>query len=240
MSDVKSQFAFSFPMSIGLSQRGSTRGKVETTPILRVLGGSTPNKFRLNGKATELLMLRSGDFVCFTDTKDFIMELANAQNPELLAWAEANNCAPTDYPLDYFIAKGFARFDEAGDPILTKDRVSKAIEKKLKAEGQIDPKTGKVIVPETQLMEGAKVAAVGRSTAIGCTLNFSLGTFWGELRKEADDNEHVAYTIDNTPIKIALPNGAVDTEVVCYKLSSYVLEQMSEDEADNADADTEE
>jgi hypothetical protein len=215
-----SKFGFS------ISEKTSSRN-VETTPILRVLGGTVTGKHRLNGLGSELLNVAPGDYICFFDNAATIREAIAAKDEDLMAWAEENNCKPSDYPVTFAIARGFQLFEEDGKPSLKKEKISKAEKEALIEQGQVDEE-GNVIVPLSLAFYGSKVATTTDSTAVGNVVSFSESVKWAKLRNGAADDEHTAWTLDTVNVMtVEVDNGYETVEVEAWPLINPTIESMS-------------
>jgi hypothetical protein len=199
-------------------------------PILRALGGSLTGKFRLNGKGSELLFLRPGEYIGFYDNKEAIQEAISSNHPVILEWAQESGKSPSQYPVTYYIGKGFPKFDAAGEALMTRERLGKAAIESLKASNNVDAE-GNVIVPEVQLFHGSKTATNSDSKSIGCNLTFNDNVKWADLHK-CLQKEHAAYAISEEGTTFDIDNGYEIVPITGYQLLDMTVESMQEEDAE--------
>ena len=204
--------------SLSVASTNTRKSSNSSIPTLIIIGGDVPNKFRLNEGATELLGAKPGDKVVLLSNKAAIMQAVANNDPELLAWAEENGFAPSQYPATWAIAKGYSLFDNAGNPLTEKMPLTKALEAKLRAEGQVDEETGKVIAPDIAKINGARLASSNKAGGIGSVCEFTDSSVWDDLRLEADIKLHVIYNILKTPNKVTAFDGEKEIEITAFEL----------------------
>lgn len=224
----------------------------------QLIARSTSGGFSITAPVSKALNIAVGDNVMFLNNIASI-NAAIAQKPQdLVDWA-AENGVDLDSPEgaervvdefgQWYIAKGVAMFDSKGNPVMARDRYSKADKEKFIKEHAMEivdanrdalkERLGNPDATDEELAasitvddvespthpaySGSKTATTSAATGVGCQLNFTDSAIWASLKKdlgdEADKKVRVFDVDLNAPETAAYNNGHEEVGITVYPIT---------------------
>lgn len=197
-------------------------------PELQITAG-IKGKFKLNEAASRLLGVRPTDYIAFINNEEQVEQLKAAYT--------AGDEDATDYinqiggienlKVQWGIAKGWVMLDENGLVKMTKKPLTNREAKKLKEEGQVD-ENGRVIAPDIEAYKGSRLASKTKGAGIGAILEGTDSNSCPELRHGYDEDKHVVYRINETPVVAEVENGNDVTSINVFLIEYSQLEDKIE------------
>ena len=213
---------FGNKMSFGFNavQAGQKSSTVNAEP--RLIVASTLGKMTVTAPVSKALKIAVGENIMFFNNVAQVEEAIAKQAPQILEWAEANGVdinsregqetALKEFTV-WAIAKGVPKFDSKNNPILAKERYTKADKEKFIADhaqelvdanrDALIERVGNPDATDEELLaaitvddveaptfhdhSGSKTATSGTSTGIGCQLNFTDTSVWNSLKADLGD-----------------------------------------------------
>lgn len=200
-------------------QAGQKSATVNATPQL--IANSTPGKFVVTAPVTKALSIAAGDTIMFLNNISGVEAAIQTMSDDIKAVATELGVDPTtregqDAILNactqWYIAKGVAKFDKTGAPVMTTERFTKEdkakyldlhraaiveenraalVEKfgEMSDEELAEKLTVDMIQsPKVQAYDGSKTATTSTSTGVGLQLNFTDSSIWTALKSDLGEN----------------------------------------------------
>lgn len=211
--------------SLSVASTNARKSTGSHIPTLTVIGGDVTGKFKLNEAGSDLLNVKSGDYVMLLNNKAVIQAAIKAGDEDLLAWAEENNTSVNEYPVTWAIAPGYVEYDENGISLKRPKPMTNALEAALRQKGEVD-EDGKVIAPMIDQIKGARLASHNKAAGVGAICDFTDASVWGLLRGEVSNDKHVMFTIDKEAVQVPVFNGYEEITIDAYVLKFKGVEEV--------------
>lgn len=113
-------------------QAGQKSATVNAVPQL--IANSTTGKFTITAPVSKALNIAVGEYVMFGNNISEVEAAINANNPDIVAWAEENGidlttaegkAAVLREATVWYIAKGVTKYDKLGKPLMVSQRLTK-------------------------------------------------------------------------------------------------------------------
>lgn len=247
-------------------QAGQKSATLNAVPQLIVR--STAGGFTITAPVSKALGIASGESVQFLNNIDEIEKAIQQNNPDVLAYAQDKGYDLTTADGQqkviadltcWAIAKGVALFDQAGNPLMSKVRVSAEEkqayinehgaeiiaslsddEKAAFAEAKgVDVNDTDALVaaltvedipsPTAPAVGGSKTSANGSATGIGLQLSFTDTAIWNSLKGDLEDKTSVV-RVFNVDIKNPIEGATVHNGKEYVSVLAYPIEFVEDKE----------
>lgn len=214
---------FGKKLSFGLGVMNAGQRNVNSEPEL--IAVSSAGGFRITAAVSKALGLAHGDYVMFITNRNGIDKAIAEKDEQLVAFCEerglditteaAYEAIHTEFDV-WGLAKGVAKFDAAGNPVLSRERIGSDVKKRyveehfeeliaqvneskneeLKAainregitEEEVKKYLGKLVQgDEVQKFEGSKTANTSLLTGVGVPLTFTDSNIWNILKSDLSE-----------------------------------------------------
>lgn len=215
---------FGKKLSFGIRVVNNGQKSATVNALPQLIVNSTSGKFSITAPVSKALGVAVGERVMFLNNFDTIEDAILAKNEELVEFAAergldiesdaAHDAIMSEFG-QWFIAKGIARYDDKGNPVMTTLRFSTEDKKKyieqnlaeiiaanreallgrLGVENATDEElasaisTDDVESPSVQDYTGAKTATTSSNTGVGCALNFTDTAIWNQIKSDIVESE---------------------------------------------------
>lgn len=233
---------------------GQKSATVNAEPQLVV--NSTSGKFSITSVVSKTLGVAVGEKIMFLNNISEVENAIQARNSIVVEYAEQNGLDITSSEgvkaiLDkfgcWFIAKGYAKVDDKGNPIMTSLRYTKEEKQKFIDENKYDlvKENREILIernggqdadddtlatfisvddiesPKIQDCEGSRTATTGNATGVGCPLNFTDTVTWNILKDGLTDKTKINRIFNvnlEEPVTVEVKNGNKTETVVAYAI----------------------
>lgn len=233
---------------------GQKSATVNAEPQL--IANSTTGKFSITSAVSKALGIAVGENVMFMNNLSEVENAIQARHEAVVTFAEDNGldlATPEGVKAIiaefgvWFVAKGYAKVDDKGNPIMASLRYTKEDKEKFIKENMAelvennrealiernggqdaDVETlGALITvddiesPKIQDCEGSRTATTGNATGVGCPLNFTDTATWNILKKDLAEKNKVNRTFNvllDQGMPVNVKNGNKVESFVAYPI----------------------
>lgn len=182
-----------------LSAVSTNKRSSSVDPKFIVNAGTEKSKggIKLNEATSRLLNIEAGDYVTFVSDYKAVQAAIAQKHEAITAWAEENGEDPKNYPVEWYLAKGWELQNSDGTPKLVPERLTDAMRADYEERGEdfVD-EDGKAKAQMVQAYKGSKVNSQNGAAGFGI-LHGSDSTNWAPLGGNLDTN--VEYDVELSP-----------------------------------------
>jgi len=187
-----------------LSAVSTNKRSVATEPIFTVNSGTenTVGGIKLNEVAARLLNIEAGEYLTLVTDYSEVQKAIAQEHEAIMAWAEENDADPKDYPVEWYLVKGWKLKNVDGTVKQVPERLTKA----QKAEyeelgGEYVDEEGKAKAKLVDAYKGSKMNSQNGSAGFAI-LQGSDATNWNALGGSFDFN--MEYPIELTSLSLEI------------------------------------
>ena len=235
---------------------GQKKSVVNAMPQL--IANSTQGKFSITSPVSKALGVAVGENVMFLNNIQGVENAIQARLDDVVNYANENGIdietregqdALLNAFTQWYIAKGVLQYDSKGNPVMARDRYSKADKEKFIKEHAMEivdanrdalkERLGNPDATDEELaasitvddvespthpaFSGSKTATTSAATGVGCQLNFTDSSIWTSLKKDLGDNADKkvrVFDVDlNAPETAAYNNGHEEVDITVYPIT---------------------
>jgi len=188
----------------GLSAVSTSKRSSSTEPKFIVLAGTEKSKggIKLNEASSRLLNIEAGDYLAFVSDYNEVQKAIAKKDPIIMEWAEENDEDPRNYPVEWYVTKGWKRYNADGTVKQVPERLTNAQKAKyVELGGDFVDENGKAKAQLVDAYKGSKMNSQNGVAGFGI-LQGSDSTNWAPLGGSLDHN--LEYDIELDPITIEI------------------------------------
>ena len=173
-----------------LSSVSTNKRSTSTEPKFIVNAGTEKSKggIKLNEAGARALNLEAGDYLAFVTDYSEVQKAIAKKDPIIMEWAEENEEDPKNYPVEWYVTKGWLLKNSDGTIKQVPERLTHAQKKQYEElGGEYVDEDGKAQAQPTDAFKGSKMNSQNGAAGFGI-LQGSDSTNWASLGGSLDHN----------------------------------------------------